>query len=736
MRKAKPKTPAAKPERTLALLLPVPVAGMAGGLWLAFVAVSYTTKGMSLSGRDWADMAGLFRGLSGPVAGGLLKDLLLACGLWAGAAGIGGRLRRALTGPACRDFSALAVDAGLGLGALSLLLLGLGCAGFFSAAALRAVYGLFVSAGVAFLALRPREAGAAAEKAPEPLGPWAGAGLAVLLVCAALNLLASAAPEVFYDSLVYHLALPKLYLLRGAVVPTPENVYSGLPQGVQMLFGLALAVSGDRLASMLHALFGLAAAAALYACVGRLAGRRTGVLAALLFYLCPVVVYASWACGVDLASAFYVVAAVCVLCRVPDAPAERASGMAALAGLLAAWAAGTKFNTIPAAGALVLTHLWLERRAGRGLGATALMAGVAACGTMPWFLKNLAFYGNPLYPFLHGRVGTLRPADWQGFIEAAGSRDLHAAFTTWRGFWELISLPLRCSLGTWPLGDWSGPVLVALTPAAFALRWRWLSADEDPPAVWRVVAAMALVGALAWALASSLVRYIVPSLPLVAATTALAVERGAWPRWLNRAAWAGALTGSLLALQCVYRQGWGIGQWEYLRGKVSREAYLHTQRVTYGLPYYEAAAWINANTPAGSKVLVLGESRGYYLERDFIAATVYDYNPFWTEAALSKDEDDLRARLAAKGVTHILLSARQLHFRSAAHAVLPRELAGSDMLDRFMRNWAERLWEDRVDGGSQPRWLIVYALRAAPQEQLGFLNPLRVVLDVLARQGV
>ncbi|MBI2362563.1 MAG: glycosyltransferase family 39 protein, partial [Elusimicrobia bacterium] len=718
-----------------ALLLPVPVAGMAGGLWLAFVAVSYTRKGMFLAGRDWADMAGLLASLSGPVAGGLLKDLLLACGLWAGAAGIGGRLRRALSGPSGAGLESLAVDAGLGLGGLSLALLGLGWSGHFSPGTLRAAYALFVSAGVLLLVLQPREAGARPAGAREPLGPWAGAALGVLLLCAALNLLASAAPEVFYDSLVYHLALPKLYLLRGAVVPTPENVYSGLPQGVQMLFGLALAVSGDRLASMLHALFGLAAAAALYACVGRLAGRRTGVLAALLFYLCPVVVYASWACGVDLASAFYVVAAVCVLCRIPEAPAERALGTAAAAGLLAAWAAGTKFNTIPAAGALVLAHLWLERRAGRGLRGTLLMAGVAACAASPWFLKNLAFYGNPLYPFLHGRLGSLRPADWQGFIEAAGSRDLHAAFTTWRGFWDLASLPLRCSLGTWPLGDWPGPVLVALVPGAFALRWRWLSAEEDPPAAWRVVAAMALGGALAWALASNLVRYIVPSLPLLAATTAIALERGAWPRWLKGAAWAGALRGSLMALQCAYRQGWGIGQWEYLKGKVAREAYLQTQRVTYGLPYYGAAAWVNAHTPPGAKVLVLGESRGYYLERDFVAATVYDYNPFWTEAAQAEDEDDLRARLAARGVTHILLSARQLHFRSGSSAVLPRELAGSDMLDRFMRRWAERLWEDRVDAGTQPRWLTVYALRAAPQDQPGFVNPLRVVLDVLSRQG-
>ena len=736
MSKAKPGAPAPGAERLLGLALPVPVAAAAAGLWLAYCAYSYASKGMSLSGAEWADMARVLGASPAVLAKGLLKDLLLAAGLWAGAAGIGGRLRCAVSGACERCSEACGVDAAVGLGGLSLVLLGLGLAGWFSPQALRIVYAVFVFAGVSLLFLPSRQADVPAAPArSEPVGPAGAAALAVLTMAAVLNILASAAPEVFYDSLVYHLALPKLYLLKGAVVATPENVYSGLPQGVQMLYALAMAVSGDRLASLLHALFGAAAAAALFCCVSRTAGARAGALAAFLFYLCPLVIYASWACGVDLASAFYIVAAVCVLCRIPAAPPERALCLGALAGLLAGFAAGTKFNTIPACGLLLAAHFWLERRAGRGAKASAVMAAAAGAAAAPWLIKNIAFYGNPLYPFLHERLGSLKPADWPAFLGAAGSRDLSAAFTTAAGFRDLVSLPLRCSLGSWPLGDWPGPVFVALVPAAFAVRWRWGAPDEDPPAVWRAVAALALGGALAWALASSLVRYLVPSLPLVAAAAALAVEKGGWPRLVKKAAWAWALVGGLIALQSTYRQGWGIGQWEYLKGKVARDAYLTTQRVTYGLPYYAAARWVNENAPPGSKVLLIGESRGYYLERDFIAATVYDHNPFWTDAAAAKDDDDLRARLAARGVTHLLLSARQLHFRAAVPAVLPRELAGGDLVDRFLRRWTQTGFDERVDDGSQPRWLTVYSLRETPDDGARPVNPLRVVLDVLRRQG-
>ncbi|MBI3297351.1 MAG: hypothetical protein HYZ75_04245 [Elusimicrobia bacterium] len=726
MSKARTKKTVPPSEPSLGLLLPVPAAALAAGLWLAFVAACYAKKRLFFASGDWLDMADLLARAPRLLAGVLARDLALLALLWAGAAGLGGVLRRALVGARPRGLETVLVDAGLGLGTLSLLLLCLGGAGVFTPAALRAVYWTAALGGTALLwrefrGQRPEETGR------EPLGLLGWTALAVVALAAALNVLAAAAPEVFYDSLVYHLSLPSLYLMRGAVIATPENIYAGLPLGVQLLYGLALAVSGEDLAGFLHAGFGMAAAAAVFACLRRLAGPRTAALATLLFYLCPLVDYASWACGVDLASAFYVAATLCVLTGTAGG-----MGPAALAGLLAGFAVGTKFNTLPAAGLLVLGHGWLGRRAGRPWRETAVMAAVAAAAASPWFVKNAFHYGNPFYPFLHGRLGTLRPADWKGFLEAAGSRDLGAALTTRQGFLDLVSLPLRCTLGDWPLGDWPGPVFIALLPFVLVARWR----NDVAPDAWRLIAGTAAAGMAAWALASNLVRYVVPSLPLLAAAVALAVEKAAWPAGMKRAAWGAALVGSLLALQCVYRQGYGIGQWNFLRGPGTRAEYLSRQRVTYGLPPYPAAAWINANTPAGAKVLLVGESRGFHLERDFVAATVYDANPFWTAAAAASDDDELRRRLAGMGVTHLLVSVRGLYFRHDSPAVLPRETAGGVVVDRFVSRWLDKLWETREDGGEEPRWLTVYALRAEPAAGPGPLNSFGVVVDVLARQGL
>lgn len=733
MSKPKKKSAPALPvEASLSLLAPEPVAALGAGLWLAGVAAAYAQKKLFFAAGDWSDMLATLGAAPAVMGGAFMKTLGLAALTWVGAAGWGCALRRRLAGLGPRCAECFVVNAALGLGTLSLALLVMAGAGFYDPTSLRWLWGLgvMVGGGLCWMSWYQARDEAAPARGLSG-GPLVWAVWALIAFAAAGNLMAALAPEVFYDSLVYHLALPQLYLLRGGLSATPENVYSGLPLGVQMLYGMALSLSGDDLAAFLHALFGLGASLGLYAGLKRLAGPRAGAMAALLFYLCPLVVYASWGCGVDLASAFYVTAAFCALTgAVGDAP-DRAGGRSVLVGLLAGFAAGTKFNVIPVLGALWLGHVWLERQEGRGWRGPLIMAAAAAAATAPWFLKNAVLYGNPLYPFLHKVLGSLKPADWPGFLAAAGSRDLIWSLTTAAGLKDFLTLPARCTVGNWPLGDWPGPVMAALLPAALAVRW---GGSENPPA-WRLTAALAGMGFASWWLASNLVRYLVPALPLLAAAIALAVERGAWPQGVRRAAWAAAFVGSLLAYQCAWRQGGGIGQWAYVRGRMSRHEYLTRQRVTYGLPYYAAAEWVNANLPPKAKVLLLGESRAYYLERDFIAATVFDHNPFWTAAAAAKDPAELRERLRALGVTHILLSARQLHFRRDAPPVLPRAVAGLPLVDVFIRGWVDVLWEERVDRGEDQRWLTVYKLRDEAAASPVAVNPIQVVLAALASQG-
>src|SRR5262249_937739 len=84
-----------------------------------------------------------------------------------------------------------------------------------------------------------------------------------------------------------------------------------------------------------------------------------------------------------------------------------------------------------------------------------------------------------------------------------------------------------------------------------------------------------------------------------------------------------------------------------VRGSKTREQMLEQ------LPIYRASTRANEATPAGSRILLLGENRGYWIDRDYmwgddVNQAVLDYAPLRDPAAL-------RARLRELGITHVLV---------------------------------------------------------------------------------
>ncbi|MFA6317555.1 MAG: hypothetical protein WC943_09060, partial [Elusimicrobiota bacterium] len=218
---------------------------------------------------------------------------------------------------AWRDpFEASALRLGLGLGVLVYAILGLGLAGLLHPGVVKAAL-----AGLALVGVLRRgldgivPAVTALSPAGEDLGRTWRAVFACLLTAAGIALVPFVlAPEVFWDAMNYHMGLPHLYLLEGAMVPTPTNIYSGNVLAVQMLFTAGLAVEGPIAAKLVNAGVGLACCLffASWARRWRLPG--AGLLASALFYLCPLVLFEFFRTSVGLGWAFFQLAAFhCVL---------------------------------------------------------------------------------------------------------------------------------------------------------------------------------------------------------------------------------------------------------------------------------------------------------------------------------------------------------------------------------------------------------------------------------------
>lgn len=623
--------------------------------------------------------------------------------------------------------------AGLGAGALSIVMLILGVAHLWSTTLLRALFLLLpgISLIAAYLEYRGKIRFDATTPALRPastancLGPLEWSAVVLLAVAVTSALLSTAAPEEFYDALAYHLALPKLYLLNQGIVPTVYNAFSGAPQGVQMLFGLLLAVGDEHLTALLHFSFGLGTALVLWRCACRHSSSAVGIMSALLFSLCPMALYASSASGVDLAASFYCALAFFSLLRSVEPPdVSTASGAkttnrawSICTGLFIGLGMSTKYNVFSVGAALVFSHAWATRRRGLPLRNSVYAAVVALLVLSPWLLKNYSFFGNPLYPFLSNLRGSgPHLADWSGFLSAAHARNLTETFTTTAGWKEFLLTPWTLSVGSEGIDNWPGTAFIAVLPWMILLHWK-----NDSYKISAIAAASAY---LAWTLASHQGRFLLPALPIVAYASALAVNQSDVPQWVRRAGWAGLLLLGLANFQAYCHRNVQSGRWAFLESGADKESRLKDGRFGNPTPPYMALMYINRTLPPNSKILFLGEELGYYCERNFVAPSFYDENPLWLAVRQSTSAQQIRERLAAAGITHILLNAQGI-LRGPLQAVLPPKEVQSPVFHEFFSLYLQTVYEERS------RWLFVYELLPLPKKRqdASMLNLPQIVLD-------
>jgi hypothetical protein len=177
------------------------------------------------------------------------------------------------------------------------------------------------------------------------------------------------------------------------------------------------------------------------------------------------------------------------------------------------------------------------------------------------------------------------------------------------------------------------------------------------------------------------------------------------------------------------------GRWPCVIGAVDRRDYLKARHMAYGLPHFAAMDYMNQNLPADSKVLFLGEAQGYYCDRDHVAATIFDYNPFWVAARQAVDSEDLLARVRKMGITHIFVSAIALYAYASQDNVLPRDVIDRHIFGEFWERYLEKVSEirQRDPDGRTNAWLFVFKLRNAPVSQgltLAENVPRNVLADV------
>ena len=448
----------------------------------------------------------------------------------------------------------------------------------------------------------------------------ASAPVAAALLAAALLVLVPPLLLPLWDSdgLRYQVALPKLFLLEGRVVPYPWDVHAALPQLVGGLLLATLPVGGGESAKLLHAGFFVAALATLALLIHRdRRSRRAAVYAPLLLAVAPVAALPAISAFIDHAALFHLAVAALLLSR----------GRAAGALLPLGAAVATKTTAGPGAAALLLLAV-ARGPAGRRLRLALLGAAAFAAAFAPFGLRNLASTGDPVFPVGHVLLG--RPVPGTDPVRVRAVLDFRAGATAPLGIgW----LPGEEGLA---LDDVAGPaLLLGLLALPLLLRER----------LWRPLVALAVAELLVAGLSRPLPRLLMPLFLALAAAAGLAADR-----WLRRAATpaVAALAAGTLAFASVPALGLppALG---FLAGRLDRDAFL-----AGAVPGYRAARFVNG-LPGGA-VMALDFPGPYYFDRPWVAEGVLNEPPLRRWLSAGADADGLLARCRALGVTHLLVT--------------------------------------------------------------------------------
>ena len=619
----------------------------------------------------------------------MLLSLLVALGSGGLGRGLFGRWTRAQD-PAAR----FGLHGLLGLGFLGWITLPLGLL----PSGLRwGVYpiGLLALAGLGLLA-RDRPRGTL------PKGP-AALGLLALAIAGLIALVGVLAPSDAYDwdSLAYHLAVPKLWLAAGRIEYVSYIHHSNFPFLVDNLYVWGELWGGEAGAKAFSWAYAAYGAFAIFGLARARYGGAAGWWSSVAFATVPMVLWEAGTAYVDVSHALFgglgiwiaagMAEGVSLLPSPPD-PLSKTShlerGSWVLPALLLGGAVGSKYTALQTLPILIAVSLVFRARPS----ALLKMAAVALAIGAPWYVRNVVDTGNPVYPFFYSRLGG---RNWDAFQERI-YKDQQQTFGAGRPMAEpYTSGPLEPSrigssvLGTaYSPGRYSDPgptagqgfpfVSLGAIPVAALLAWLVSGRARRSEGV---ALAVALVSFGAWFVLSQQARYaFVWCVPLVL------LAGGAVARLRFGRAMAGAIAlQGLLSIFVATRFGDAFpAKLRVVLGGETAEAY-RAKRIAFAQP----AAFLN-DVAKGGRVGLFDEVFGYLLDVPYFWA-----GPGHTTEmgyATLRNGDEFAAALERLGITHVYFSTStafgggpegERWARAAGLAGPPEPYAGRDRAARM-----------------------------------------------------
>lgn len=544
----------------------------------------------------------------------------------------------------CKRVS-LPVASAIGLALLGIVSLGLGSAGGIRPYVIWPIIAALAAVSIRQLATVLRRLGSLPVLKLEPVEVLVTSLLAFVLVVCLVNCLA---PVTANDALVYHLALPKSYASEGHTLKLAYNVYANMPHYGEILYTVFYSVAGEPGARLLYFFMLVAASGAVYALARRFAERRFALIAAGIFLAQPLLLDNRIVCNIDVMLTYFF---ICAVISAFDTLKEPAGWKPIVAlALLAGFMLGMKYTAIAACLSLLPVLLGAP---GKHPSWRVILIGVAVTAIIfiPWAIKNETSVGNPFYPMLEE---TFDGDNWdsvQGSQLVAWQRSMGMG----RSALDYLLLPWNISTKAKPGMNYSRfdgtitPVILILLPLAL-IRWRRRT---------NILIIMAAIGFTFWALSSQQLRFLIPTLALLAVVGSIGVANiaeGVSERWV-----------SIVLIVIVLIQVSGLlvpdqygnpfisrafgDRLAVVTGTETSEDYLG--RTIQPFTMFEH---INRNLPPGEPVFMIWENRGYYLNRPYFADSFFEASTLMRMVTGAGNPAQLKQTIEQMGYRYVVVN--------------------------------------------------------------------------------
>jgi len=495
----------------------------------------------------------------------------------------------------------------------------------------------------------------------------------------ALTLVQALTPPWEYDALLYHLEGPRQFLQAERILLLPENWQANGPFTIEMLFVVGLAWGSDPFARLTHLLYAALLVLATFSFGQRYLGPKEGWLAAAILVGIPILpVWASWAYA-DVAWAVYEFLGLYALALWWEKGERR---WLALAGVMVGLALGSKYLALGGAAVLGMWVVWRSRAQGwrAMLGHGLLFGGVALLVGCPWYLKNWAWTGNPIYPLFWGGPGwTTEQVGWHTLY--------HRGFGTGQTVGDYVLLPWNLYARREQFGTLGGRIEMPslLFPLVLLYPVTRRSSRLMDGVAWVTFGRFGM-----WAVGSQQTRFLLPLFPALSLLTVSVVWgllRSAGRRWKN--ALAIGLAGGMLVTTLL----WSLFTWAEIQplpvvlGIESKDEFLRRR-----VDNYAALQFVQETLPLHGRVMMMWDAQGYYCDARCLPDST---QARWAQmASAARDVPSVAAELRSMGVTHLLLSSADAEFIAQHDPTGRHRWALNFFLDEFRPACTEQVYRD------------------------------------------